>query len=124
MLLDAKAAGSLTGGPSFSLRHRIFRASWSLCWLLLASWTPPPFHAWRRLLLRAFGAKIARSARVYGSASIWYPPNLEMGEHSVLGWRTLCYSMDQIVIEDYGIVSQCAFLLAGTHDVDDPHFQI
>jgi len=123
-VLGEETANSLRGGPSFSLRHRIFRATWSLCWLLLASWTPPPFHAWRRLLLRAFGAKIAPTARVYGSASIWYPPNLEMGEHSVLGWRTLCYSMDRILIEDYANVAQCAFLLTGTHDIDDPNFQL
>ncbi len=123
-VLDAKANKSLRGGPSFSLGHRIFRATWSLCWLLLASWTPPPFHAWRRLLLRAFGAKIAPTARIYGSASIWYPPNLEMGEYSVIGWRTLCYCMDRVIIEDYGVVSHCAFLLAGTHDVDDADFQL
>jgi putative colanic acid biosynthesis acetyltransferase WcaF len=123
-VLDATKARSLEGGPSFSLRHRAFRVLWGMTWLLLASWTPPPFHAWRRLLLRLFGAKIARTARVYGSTSIWYPPNLEMGEHSVLAWRTLCYSMDRVVIEDYATVSQYAHLLAGTHDIDDPNFQL
>ena len=32
--------------------------------------------------------------------------------------------MDRVVIEDYAIVSQCSFLLAGTHDIDDPNFQL
>jgi putative colanic acid biosynthesis acetyltransferase WcaF len=123
-VLDAEHARSLEGGPSFSLSHRVFRAAWNLVWLLLASWTPPPFHAWRRFLLRLFGAKIAATARIYSSASIWYPPNLEMGEHSVLGWRTLCYNMDRIRIDDYGNVAQCVFLLAGSHDIDDPNFQL
>lgn len=123
-ILDAKAAKILEGGPSFDIRHRLFRAMWSVCWFLLASWTPPPLHPWRRCLLRLFGAKIAPTARIYGSATVWYPPNLEMGEHSVLGWRTLCYSMDRIVFEDYANVAQCAFLLTGTHDIDDPSFQL
>lgn len=123
-ILDAKVTNPLEGGPNFSLRHRLFRAVWTLCWLLLASWTPPPFYPWRRALLRLFGAKIAPTARIYGSASIWYPPNLEMGEHSVLGWRALCYCQDRVVIEDYGNVAQCSFLLTGTHDIDDPHFQL
>lgn len=123
-VLDAKVAKPIEGGPSFAIQHRLFRAVWYVCWLLLASWTPPPFHAWRRFLLRLFGAKIAQTARIYGSARIWYPPNLEMGEHSVLGWRTLCYSMDRIVIEDYGNVTEHAFLLTGTHDIDDPSFQL
>jgi acetyltransferase-like isoleucine patch superfamily enzyme len=52
------------------------------------------------------------------------PPNLEMGEYAVIGWRTLCYSMDRVVIGDYAIVSQCSFLLAGTHDIDDLNFQL
>lgn len=123
-ILNARSARSVEGGPSFDLKHRAFRAVWWATWFLLASWTPPPFHPWRRFLLRIFGAKIARTARIYGSASIWYPPNLEMGEYSVLGWRTLCYSMDRIIIEDYGTISQCAFLLTGTHDIDDPDFQL
>jgi putative colanic acid biosynthesis acetyltransferase WcaF len=32
--------------------------------------------------------------------------------------------MDRIVIEDYGNVTEYAFLLAGTHDIDDPSFQL
>jgi putative colanic acid biosynthesis acetyltransferase WcaF len=79
---------------------------------------------WRRCLLRLFGAKISPTARIYGSTTVWYPPNLEMGEHAMIGWRTLCYSMDRVVIGDYAIVSQCSFLLAGTHDIDDPNFQL
>jgi putative colanic acid biosynthesis acetyltransferase WcaF len=114
----------MTGGPSFSLSHRLLRAVWSVTWLLLASWTPPPLHGWRRLLLRLFGARIAATARVYGSARVWYPPNLEMGEHAVIGWRALCYNMAPIRIGDFAIVSQHSFLLAGGHDVDDPNFQL
>ncbi len=123
-ILDANEARSLEGGPSFNFRHRLFRAVWSICWLVLASWTPPPLHPWRRGLLRLFGAKISPTARIYGSAVVWYPPNLEMGEHSVLGWKTLCYSMDRVVIDDYGNVAQCAFLLTGTHEIDEPTFQL
>lgn len=122
--LDAAKAGSLTGGPSFNLRHRLLRAVWNIVWLVLASWTPPPMHGWRRFLLRLFGARIARTARVYGSARIWYPPNLDLGEHSVIGWETFCYSQAMIVLDDYAIVSQRSHLCTGSHDIDDPHFQL
>ena len=47
-----------------------------------------------------------------------------MGAHSVIGWRTLCYSMNRVTIEDYGNVAQCVVLLGGTHDIDDPNFQL
>lgn len=116
--------GPLDGQAAFDVRHRLFRASWTVCWLLLASWTPPPLHRWRRFLLRLFGAKIAPTARIYGSTTVSYPPNLEMGEHSILGWRTLCCSMDRVVIEDYGNVAQHSLLLTGTHDIEDPDFRL
>ena len=122
--LDARTFGSLVGGPSFSLRHRFFRGIWNAAWLLLASWTPPPMHGWRRFLLRLFGARIASTARIYGSSRVWYPPNLEMGEHSVIGWETFCYTQAKIVVEDFAIISQRSHICTGTHDIDDPDFQL
>jgi putative colanic acid biosynthesis acetyltransferase WcaF len=56
---------------------------------------------------------------VYGSTNVWFPPNLEMGEFSVLGWNVNCYNQG-----DFAIVSQYSHLVSGTHDVDDPNFQL
>lgn len=123
-LLDAHVSKPLEGGPSFSLRHRLFRAAWMATWCLLAAWTPPPLHAWRRALLVAFGAKLHPSARVYGSARIWYPPHLRMEAHACLGPGVLCYCMAPITIGERAIVSQRAHLCAGTHDIHDPEFQL
>lgn len=123
-LLDAKAAKSRLGGRSFALWHLAFRQIWKCCWWCLAAWTPPPLHGWRRVILRAFGAKVDGTARIYGTAQIWYPPNLTMGRYTVLGQRANCYCMAPIRIDDYAVVSQGAVLCAGTHDVDDPDFQL
>ena len=123
-ILDARASRSRTGGPSFSLRRRLVRALWAVIWTLGASWTPPPLHAWRAILLRAFGAKIAPNVRVYGSATIWYPANLSVGNNATIGPRVNCYSMAPITIGPNAVISQGAHLCAGTHDIDDPHFQL
>lgn len=123
-MLDAKQSKPLEGGPSFPLAHRLFRVGWSVSWLLLASWTPPPLHRWRNWLLRLFGADLHRTARVYGKAIIWYPPNLTMHAHAVLGPRANCYCMDKITIDKMAVVSQGAQLCAGTHDISDPNFQL
>lgn len=122
--LDATKSNPRQGGPSFSMRNRFFRAIWSSAWLVLARFTPAPFHLWRVFLLRCFGAKIHYSARVYGSASIWYPPNLEMQQYSILGPGSICYCMEAVTIGEYAIVSQRAHLCCGTHDPDDAHFQL
>lgn len=123
-LSDAKKKNALEGGASFSLGHRVFRSLWNIVWLLLASWTPPPLHRWRNLLLRGFGAKLHPSARVYGTARVWYPPNLSMAEHAVMGPRVTCYCQDTITIGKKATVSQGAHLCAGTHDIADPDFQL
>jgi putative colanic acid biosynthesis acetyltransferase WcaF len=71
-----------------------------------------------------FGANIANTAHIYGSARIWYPPNLEMAKHSCLGRRVNCYCMAKITMCAYALASQGAHLCAGTHDIDDPDFQL
>jgi putative colanic acid biosynthesis acetyltransferase WcaF len=122
--LDASQSDALHGGPSFSFGNRVARAVWTVTWLLLAAWTPPPLHGWRRFLLRAFGAKIGRGARVHGSTRIWLPANLEMGDYSILGWNVNCYCQGKVTLEDYAVVSQYAHLVTGTHDFDSPGFQL
>ncbi|MBL0375023.1 putative colanic acid biosynthesis acetyltransferase [Rhizobium sp. KVB221] len=123
-VLDAGKSNPREGGPSFSLKHRIFRAAWGLTWSLLGNWTPVPLYGWRRFLLNCFGAKLSPKARIYPKTTIWYPPNLEMGDHAVIGPGVIVYNMGRITIGDYAIISQRAHLCGGTHDPDDPHFQL
>lgn len=123
-ILDAKEHRTAGGGRSFTLGHIAYRLIWSLTWLLLASWTPPQLRTWRRYLLQVFGARIAPTANVYGSAKIWYPANLEMGDYACLGPRSIAYSMARITLEPHALVSQGAHLCAGTHDVEDANFQL
>ena len=122
-ILDASYARPLEGGPTYSLANRAFRASWMIAWLLLASRTPPMLHGWRRRLLRLYGAKIAPTAAIYGSARIWYPPHLEMGRLAVLGPGVTVYCVERISLQDYAIVSQGSHLCTAGHDVEDHHFQ-
>lgn len=123
-VLDAEQNRPLEGGPSFPIKHRLFRAVWSIAWTLLAAWTPPPLHAWRRWVLISFGAKMHRTARVYGSAKVWFPPNLSMSAHSVLGPEVDCYCMAKINIGIRSVISQKAYLCSGTHDISSPFFQL
>lgn len=123
-LLDAATSKPRQGGASFSWSHRALRVAWNIVWSVLGIWTPVPLHGWRRLLLRVFGARVDRTARVYPGVRIWYPPNLEMRAFACLGPGVDCYCMGPVVLESYALVSQRASLCGGTHDIDDPHFQL
>ena len=122
--LDARSNQPLDGGPSFSLANRALRVIWGLTWLLLCRFTPPPLHGWRRLVLRLFGARVAKGARVHASATIWLPANLELGENCLIGPRVRLYNQGRITIGARTVVSQGAHLCASSHDLDDPHFQL
>lgn len=121
---DARIHNSREGGASFPFRHRLFRFAWGVIWGAFGIWTPVPLHGWRRLLLRAFGARLAVTARVYPGVKIWYPPNLEMDSYACLGPGVTCYCMDVIRIGHHAVVSQGTYLCGGSHDIDDVNFQI
>lgn len=122
--LDARQSRPLEGGPSFSLGNRLVRIVWGLAWLLLCRFTPPPLHGWRRLILRLFGARVGKGARVHASARIWLPSQLEIGEHALIGPGAILYNQGRIVIGARSVVSQRAHLCASSHDIADPDFQL
>lgn len=122
--LEASVTQPRLGGASFSLKHRLYRLLWSLVWGGLGTWSPKPFFRWRAFLLRAFGARIAPTAKVYPGVRVWYPKNLTMRDHACLGPGVDCYCMARIELEEFSLVSQRAVLCAGTHDIDSPDFQL
>jgi len=121
--LDARKTNSQEGGASFGLSNRVFRAIWRVTWIVAASWTHP-LHGWRRFLLRLFGAKIGKGVYVAPSARIWYPPHLILDDFAALGDDVDIYCMSSVRIGKYGIVSKRAHICAGTHDINDPFFQL
>lgn len=122
--LDASQTNPLEGGASFSLVNRLLRAVWMLVWLVFARFTPPQLHGWRRLILRAFGAKVGPGARVHGSVSVWLPANLDLGEHVLIGPGVRLYNQGRISIGAKSVISQRAHICASTHDLSDPQFQL
>ena len=103
---------------------RLRRALWTLVWLLLYRPTPRPLHAWRRFLLRCFGARIGGGAHPYAGAWVWAPWNLEMGPRSCLSDGVDCYSVDKVTLGADSVVSQRASLCTASHDPNDPAFPL
>jgi putative colanic acid biosynthesis acetyltransferase WcaF len=98
--------------------NRIARLTWTLVWIVLFRPSPKPLHAWRRMLLRLFGARLGHGAVVHASARVWAPWNLEMGEFSSLAPFVDCYSVAPIRLGRCVSVSQYSFLCTASHDID------
>jgi putative colanic acid biosynthesis acetyltransferase WcaF len=109
--IDVAAARS-AGARS---RERLGRALWRSARPLFA-WSPTPFHAWRRALLRAFGARIGRAVAIYPSVEIAQPWRLEIGEGSAVGPGAILYSLGEIRLGTRVTVSQRAHLCAATRN--------
>jgi putative colanic acid biosynthesis acetyltransferase WcaF len=103
-----------------SKANKLARALWGIVWIFFFRPTPRPFHAWRRLLLRAFGARLGKRVSVYQSARIWAPWNLEMEEGSCLGDFVDAYCVDKIRLGRGAVVSQYSYLCTASHDYTDP----
>ncbi|SRR6266545_5336184 len=91
------------------------RVLWSFGqWLFRLS--PRSFFGWRCWLLRLFGAQIGHDVHIYGSAMIYFPWNLRIGDWSCIGEGALVYNLGTVTIGQHVTVSQRAHLCAGTHD--------
>jgi putative colanic acid biosynthesis acetyltransferase WcaF len=111
-------------GPSFSLRNRALRALWSVVWHSAFRVSPRPMHAWRAMLLRAFGAQVGHHCHVYPGVQIWAPWNLKLGNYVGVGSGVTLYSMARIELGDYVVVSQGAHLCCGSHDYNSENFKL
>lgn len=103
-----------------SRRNRLARALWNTAYWLLFRPSPWFLFAWRRALLRCFGARIGRGVHIYASVRIWAPWNLTMADHSCLAAGVDCYNVAPISIGPHATVSQQAFLCTASHDIADP----
>ncbi len=96
--------------------NKFARALWGLVWLLLFRPSPILLHAWRRLLLRCFGARIGKRALPYPSARIWAPWNLTMDDDSCISHHVDCYCVDKVYLGQRVTVSQYSFLCTASHN--------
>lgn len=103
----------------YSGREQLARVLWGLA-LPFFRLSPRPFFAWRRFLLRLFGARVGSQVNVYSSTRINMPWNLRVGDFSAIGERVEVYALGTITIGSRVTVSQGAHLCAGTHDYSDP----
>jgi putative colanic acid biosynthesis acetyltransferase WcaF len=112
--------------PSFSLKNRSLRFAWTIVYVVLfrPTFRVSPCHAWRAFLLKIFGAKIGKGCHIYPGARIWAPWNLKMGDYACIADRVICNSMAEIEIGEKAVISQGAYLSAGTHDYTDPKFPV
>ncbi len=106
----------------YSKWDKVRRLLWTILWLLFARPLPKSTgRRWKILLLKLFGAKIAWTANVYSSVTIFKPWLLEMKDYACLANGVDCYNAAPVSIGVNATVSQRSYLCTAGHDITDPH---
>jgi putative colanic acid biosynthesis acetyltransferase WcaF len=92
------------------------RALWSAVQSTLYRRSFHTANRWRAWLLRLFGAKVAPGCTIRRTSSVYYPWLFEMGAVSALGDHVVIYNLGRIALGSRVVISQEAYLCAGTHD--------
>lgn len=108
----------------FPLSNKLARLVWQTTYLLLFRFSPRPLHAWRRFLLKLFGAQIGRGCHIYSSVRIWAPWQLECGEETGIGDHVVLYNQARIKIGRRCVISQGSHLCTGSHDYRSSNFRL
>ena len=103
---------------------KLRRFLWSIVQSTLFRFSPQRAFAWRRFLLRLFGARVEATSYIYPTTSIRDPRMLSVGKHTAIGPGVEVYSVDRITLGDHCTVSMQAFLCTGSHDITHPQMRL
>jgi putative colanic acid biosynthesis acetyltransferase WcaF len=99
-----RGAGPLKGGL------------WLLVSLVLFRLCPLSLSPLKRVVLRAFGARIGVGVTIKPQVKITFPWKLTIGDHVWLGEECWLLNLEQIIIGNNVCISQRAFLCTGSHN--------
>jgi putative colanic acid biosynthesis acetyltransferase WcaF len=122
ILLNNKNESDAYLHPVFSLRNRMLRFFWTFTWIVLCKWTPKPFHNWRILILRIFGAEIGKNNCIYPNSKIWAPWLLKTEDAVAIGPGVEIYNPGGIRLSHHAILSQDSYLCGATHEYNSKYF--
>lgn len=97
---------------------------WWLVQSLLFKTSPQFMYAWRRWLLKMFGAKIGKGVKLRPSMHTQFPWKVSIGDHSWIGDEVVLYSLGQIEIGANVVISQRSYICTGSHDYQAESFPI
>ena len=100
--------------------------AWRALWVFLGQplFRSPllPSSAWRRGLLRCFGAEVGSGVVIHSEVVVKYPWHLAIGDHCWIGERAWIDCLTEVHLGANVCVSQGAYLCTGNHDWSDRAF--
>lgn len=106
--------------------ERIRRIVWCAVRALTVRWLPPVLcFGWVRMIYKLFGAKVQQTAKIYPSADVFMPWNLEIGDWSTIGGNVHILNAAPLIIGNDCNVSERAYICCASHNIQsDAHEQV
>lgn len=105
-------------------RSLLVRMAWFFLGLPLLRCSLIPSSAFRRSLLRAFGAQIGEGVVMQQHFRVKYPWNLSVGNNCWFGEECWIDNLVPVTIGNNVCISQGAYFCTGNHDWADPAFAL
>lgn len=91
--------------------------------LLLVTWAGlVPCHYFRLLVYYLAGMKIGKGSRIHIGARFFYPPNIKIGEGSILGDNVFLDGRDKLIIGDHVDIASGVMIYNSEHDIGSEDF--
>lgn len=126
-----EAPTELSSPDLSSFRNKQFERGASrfkeLLWIIVSAVAVRSFipgNAHRKLVLRAFGAKIGRGVVIKPGVQIKFPWRLCVGSHSWIGENAWIDNLAKVTIGDNACISQGTYLCTGSHDWSSESFDL
>lgn len=110
-------------GANYTFKENSARVLWGGVSIFFR-YSPRLFYSWRNFLLRIFGARIGKGVKIFPSAKIMFPWNLEIADGTVVSWEVILYNLGKITIGSNTVISQYAHICAGTHEYTSEEFTL
>lgn len=92
--------------------------------LMLLRWVGHiPIHFKRRFFYRLAGMKIGRGSTIHMWANLFYPPNISIGEDTVIGDHAFLDGRAPLKIGSHVDIASHVLIYNSEHDIDDPFFK-
>ena len=113
---EIAAGKEMRAASPYTFWEKIKRVIWDYFGQLIFKISFHDWYGFRNMLLRVFGAKIAKNVRIRPSVRVEQPWNLRIHENASVGDNVILYCLGEITIGPSVSISQYAHLCAGTHD--------
>ncbi|HYM65170.1 MAG TPA: DapH/DapD/GlmU-related protein [Candidatus Sulfotelmatobacter sp.] len=82
-----------------------------------------PSHYFRRFFYRLYGVKIGKGSTIHMGAVFYYPPNISIGEDTIIGEGAVLDGRDKLIFGNHVDIATQVMFYNGEHDVNDENFK-